>query len=231
MKIKVKRRNEIGSKKVKKIRREGWIPGVIYGHGEKSHHIQLKDEDLKRLIHELHSEATLINLDFEGKEIVAIIREVVRDPLTEKLLHIDFQHIHEDEEVTVHVAIEFEGEAEGVKVGGILNVEHRYLTVRCLPKDMPEDIIVDISELGIGDSLHIIDIDLPLNVKVVEDSTSTIVNVLSPRKIVEVKPVEEELLEEIEAPELVTEEEEVGEAGEEAKEEKKGKEEKKETEE
>jgi large subunit ribosomal protein L25 len=226
----VKKRNEIGSNKVKKIRREGWIPGVIYGHGEKSLHIKLKEEDLKELIHRLHSEATLINIDFEGKELVALIREVVRDPLTEKLLHIDFQHIHEDEEVTVHVAIEFEGEAEGVKVGGILNVEHRYLTVRCLPKNMPEDFVVDISELGIGDSLHIRDIDLPPDVKVVEDLASTIVNVLSPRKIVEVKPIEEELLEEIEAPELITEEE-AEEAGEEAKEEKRGKEEKKETEE
>jgi len=225
------KRDEFGSNKVKKIRREGWIPGVIYGHGEKSLHIKLKEEDIKELIHRLHSEATLINIDFEGKELVALIREVVRDPLTENLLHIDFQHIHEDEEVTVHVAVEFEGEAEGVKAGGILNVEHRYLTVRCLPKYIPEDIVVDISELGIGDSLHISDIDLPMNVKVVEDSTSTVVNVLSPRKIVEVKPVEEELLEGIEAPELVTEEEEVEEAGEETKEEKKGKEEKKETEE
>ncbi|TET98986.1 MAG: 50S ribosomal protein L25 [Candidatus Stahlbacteria bacterium] len=221
MKIEVMKRKEVGSNRVKKIRREGWIPGVIYGHGEKSYHIKLRDDDLIKLIHELHSEATLITLNFEGKELQSIIREVTRDPLTEKLLHVDFQHIHEDEEVTVHVIVEIKGESLGVKDGGILNVEHRYLTVRCLPKDMPEEIVIDISNLQIGDSYHVSDIELPLNVKIEEDQTATMVNVLSPRKIVEVKPVEEELLAEgVEEPELISEEEAEAKEAEESKEKK-----------
>ena len=221
MKIEVMKRKEVGSNRVKKIRREGWIPGVIYGHGEKSYHIKLRDDDLIRLIHELHSEATLITLNFEGKELQAIIREVTRDPLTEKLLHVDFQHIHEDEEVTVHVIVEIKGESLGVKDGGILNVEHRYLTVRCLPKDMPEEIVIDISNLQIGDSYHVSDIELPLNVKIEEDQTATMVNVLSPRKVVEVKPEEEELLAEgAEEPELISEEEAEAKEAEESKEKK-----------
>lgn len=221
MKIEVMKRKEVGSNRVKKIRREGWIPGVIYGHGEKSYHIKLRDDDLIRLIHELHSEATLITLNFEGKELQAIIREVTRDPLTEKLLHVDFQHIHEDEEVTVHVIVEIKGESLGVEDGGILNVEHRYLTVRCLPKDMPEEIVIDISNLQIGDSYHVSDIELPLNVKIEEDQTATMVNVLSPRKVVEVKPEEEELLAEgVEEPELISEEEAEAKEAEESKEKK-----------
>jgi len=221
VKIEVMKRKEVGSNRVKKIRREGWIPGVIYGHGEKSYHIKLRCDDLIRLIHELHSEATLITLNFEGKELQAIIREVTRDPLTEKLLHVDFQHIHEDEEVTVHVIVEIKGESLGVKDGGILNVEHRYLTVRCLPKDMPEEIVIDVSNLNIGDSYHVSDIELPLNVKIEEDQTATIVNVLSPRKLVEVKPVEEELLAEgVEEPELISGEEAEAKEAEESKEEK-----------
>ncbi|MCK4321234.1 50S ribosomal protein L25 [candidate division WOR-3 bacterium] len=221
MKIEVMKRKEVGSNRVKKIRREGWIPGVIYGHGEKSYHIKLRGDDLIRLIHELHSEATLITLNFEGKELQAIIREVTRDPLTEKLLHVDFQHIHEDEEVTVHVIVEIKGESLGVKDGGILNVEHRYLTVRCLPKDMPEEIVIDISNLQIGDSYHVSDIELPLNVKIEEDQTATMVNVLSPRKVVEVKPEEEELLAEgVEEPELISEEEAEAKEAEESKEKK-----------
>lgn len=221
MKIEVMKRKEVGSNRVKKIRREGWIPGVIYGHGEKSYHIKLRDDDLIRLIHELHSEATLITLNFEGKEFQTIIREVTRDPLTEKLLHVDFQHIHEDEEVTVHVIVEIKGESLGVKDGGILNVEHRYLTVRCLPKDMPEEIVIDISNLQIGDSYHVSDIELPLNVKIEEDQTATMVNVLSPRKVVEVKPEEEELLAEgVEEPELISEEEAEAKEAEESKEKK-----------
>jgi len=221
VKIEVMKRKEVGSNRVKKIRREGWIPGIIYGHGEKSYHIKLRDDDLIKLIHELHSEATLITLNFEGKELQSIIREVTRDPLTEKLLHVDFQHIHEDEEVTVHVIVEIKGESLGVKDGGILNVEHRYLTVRCLPKDMPEEIVIDISNLQIGDSYHVSDIELPLNVKIEEDQTATMVNVLSPRKIVEVKPVEEELLAEgVEEPELISEEEAEAKEAEESKEKK-----------
>lgn len=221
MKIEVIKRKEVGSNRVKKIRREGWIPGVIYGHGEKSYHIKLRGDDLIRLIHELHSEATLITLNFEGKELQAIIREVTRDPLTEKLLHVDFHHIHEDEEVTVHVIVEIKGESLGVKDGGILNVEHRYLTVRCLPKDMPEEIVIDISNLQIGDSYHVSDIELPLNVKIEEDQTATMVNVLSPRKVVEVKPEEEELLAEgVEEPELISEEEAEAKEAEESKEKK-----------
>lgn len=221
MKIEVKKREEIGSNKVKHLRHEGWLPGVIYGHGEESHHIKLREEDLINLIHELHSEATLITLDLEGEILQAIIREVVRDPLTEKLLHIDFQHIHEDEEVSVHVIVEFEGEAYGVKEGGILNIEHRHLTVRCLPKNMPERILMNISDLDIGDSLHVSDVELPEGARILEDPTATIVNILSPRKIVEVKPEEEGLLigEELEEPELITEEESEKEKVEEEKEE------------
>ncbi|MBA7686753.1 50S ribosomal protein L25 [subsurface metagenome] len=163
----------------------------------------------------------MITLNFEGKELQAIIREVTRDPLTEKLLHVDFQHIHEDEEVTVHVIVEIKGESLGVKDGGILNVEHRYLTVRCLPKDMPEEIVIDISNLQIGDSYHVSDIELPLNVKIEEDQTATMVNVLSPRKVVEVKPEEEELLAEgVEEPELISEEEAEAKEAEESKEKK-----------
>jgi len=227
VKVEANKRDEIGTNKVKHLRREGWIPGVIYGHGEKSRHIKLREENLVRLIHRLHSEATLITIKLDGKELRALIREVMRDPLTERILHVDFQHIHEDEEVTVHVIIEFKGESVGVEAGGILNLEHRYLTVRCLPKDMLRRIVVDISELEIGDSLHVGDIELPEGVKIVEDLSATIVNVLSPRKVVEVKPEGEELLvgEEVEEPELVSE----GEA--EAKEAEESKEKKEETEE
>lgn len=207
MKVEVKERKKIGTNKVKHIRREGWIPGVIYGHGEKSSHIKIREEDIMRLVHELHSAATLITLDLDGKELQALIREVVRDPLTEKLIHIDFQHIHEDEEVTVHVVIDFEGEPKGIEEGGILDIERRHLTVRCLPKAMPEKIVIDISDLGIGDSFHIGDLELSKEVKVMEDSSATIVNVLSPRKVVEVVPEEEELLigEEGEEPEIIKE--------------------------
>ena len=208
--MKIKERKELGTRKVKHLRKEGWIPGIIYGHGEKSKPIMIKEEELTDVLHNMHSEATLLDLDYEGKKLQVLMRDVSRNPLTEKLLHVDFQHIHENEEINVHVILEYQGKPKGVEEGGILNIEHRDLIVRCLPKDIPEKITVDVSNLEIGHSIHIKDLDIPEGVKVEEDPSSTVVNILSPRKIIEVKPVEEELPigEEAEEPEVITKEEE-----------------------
>lgn len=218
--MKVKERKEFGTRKVNHLRKEGWIPGIIYGHGEKSKPIMIKEEELTDVLHNMHSEATLLDLDYEGKKLQVLMRDISRNPLTEKLLHVDFQHIHENEEINVHVILEYQGKPKGVEEGGILNIEHRDLIARCLPKDIPEKITVDVSSLEIGQSIHIKDLDIPEGVKVEEDPSATIVNILSPRKIVEVKPVEEELPigEEAEEPEVITKEEETEEETEEKKE-------------
>lgn len=221
--MKVKERKEIGTRKVNNLRKEGWIPGIIYGHGEKSKPIMIAEEELKNTLHQLHSEATLITLDYEGKNLQVLMREISRNPLTEKPVHVDFQHIHEDEEVSVHIVLDFQGKPLGVEEGGVLNIEHRDLIVRCLPKDIPENIVVDVSSLEIGDSIHIRDLGIPEGAKVEEDPSSTVVNILSPRKIVEVAPAEEELLigeEGAEEPEVISKEEGEGE-GEETEEKKK----------
>jgi len=207
--LKVKERKEIGTRKVNNLRKEGWIPGIIYGHGEKSMPIMIQEEELTNIIHKLHSEATLLTLNYKGKDLQVLMREVSRNPLTEKPLHVDFQHIHEDEEVNVHVILDFQGKAKGIEESGILNIEHRDLIVRCLPKDIPESIVVDVTALEIGQSIHIRDLNIPEGVKVEADPSATIVNILSPRKLVEVVPVEEELPigEEAEEPEVITKEE------------------------
>ncbi len=208
--MEVKERKEIGTREVNTLRKGGWIPGVIYGHGEKSIPIKIKEDEIKKVLHDLHSEATLLTLNYEGKKLQVLMREVSRNPMTENLLHVDFQHIHENEEVNVHVTLEFQGKPKGIEEGGILNIEHRDLIVRCLPKDIPENIVVDTTALEIGQSLHIRDLNVPEGVKVEEDPSSTVVNILSPRKIVEVAPVEEEVPigEEAEEPEVITKEEE-----------------------
>jgi len=207
--LKVKERKEIGTRKVNNLRKEGWIPGIIYGHGEKSRPIMVQEEELTNVIHKLHSEATLLTLDYEGKDLQVLMREVSRNPMTERLLHVDFQHIHEDEEINVHVILDFQGKAKGIEESGILNIEHRDLIVRCLPKDIPENIVVDVTALEIGQSIHIRDLNIPEGVKVEADPSATVVNILSPRKLVEVIPVEEELPigEEAEEPEVITKEE------------------------
>jgi large subunit ribosomal protein L25 len=205
--LKVKERKETGTRKVKHLRKKGWIPGVIYGHGEKSKLIMIQEEELLNVLHNLHSEATLLDLDCEGEKLQVLMREISRNPLDEKLLHVDFQHIHKNEKVNVHVILEYQGKPKGVEEGGLLNIEHRDLIIRCLPKDIPEKIVVDVSNLEIGQSLHIKDLNIPEGVKVEEDPSSTVVNILSPRKVIEVTPVEEEIPvgeEMAEEPEVIT---------------------------
>lgn len=205
--MKVKERKETGTRNVKRLRKEGWIPGVIYGHGEKSKLIMIKEDELKNVLHSMHSEATLLNLDYDGKKLQVLMREISRNPLTENLLHVDFQHIHENEEINVHVILEYTGKPKGVEEGGILNIEHRDLIVRCLPKDIPEKIVVDVSHLEMGESLHIRDLNIPEGVKVEADPAATVANILTPRKVVEVTPVEEEIPigeEMAEEPEVIT---------------------------
>lgn len=208
--MEVKERKEFGTRKVNNLRKGGWIPGVIYGHGEESIPIKIKEDELKKVLHKLYSEATLLTLNYEGKNLQVLMREISRNPMTENLLHVDFQHIHENEEVNVHVILDFQGKPKGIEEGGILNIEHRDLIVRCLPKDIPESIVVDITALEIGQSIHIRDLNVPEGVKVEEDPSSTVVNILSPRKVVEVAPVEGEVPigEEAEEPEVITKEEE-----------------------
>ena len=168
----------------KKLREAGRIPAVIYGGKTKPQSLEVDRKSLEDLIHHSASENLLVDLtvdkDTKAKRL-ALVKEVQHYPLTGKVVHIDFHEISETEKVTVMVPVEPTGEAAGVKTGGGV-LEHVLfkLKVRCLPKDLPEAILVEVSHLEIGKAIHIGDIKPPSGVEILGEKHISVLAVAAP---------------------------------------------------
>jgi large subunit ribosomal protein L25 len=168
----------------KKLREGGRIPAVIYGGKTKPQNLEVDRKSLEDLIHHSASENLLVDLtvdkDAKAKRL-ALVKEVQHYALTGKVVHIDFHEISETEKVTVMVPVEPVGEAVGVKTGGgvLEHVLHK-IKVRCLPKDLPEAIHVDVSALEIGKAVHIGDIKPPAGVELLGDKHISVLAVAAP---------------------------------------------------
>lgn len=182
---------ELGKKAVKAVRREGSVPCVLYGSHTEPVHFSVPVLDLRPLIHT--SETYLVSVTMNGEEHECIVKTVDFHPVSDVPIHLDFQVLTRGEAITVTVPIRLEGMAAGVKDGGNLSQPLFELEIRCLPKDIPGHISVDISDLIIGDSLHVSDIGLSGEIELLTDPARTFVNVAAPR--VEVEPEVEEALE------------------------------------
>lgn len=200
-------RREIGKGPAGRARRNGIIPGVIYGEGEASIPIEAKDDDFQALIHTASGENVIVDLKLEGDstERTAIIRDIQRDPVNGRVLHFDLHHISLTEKVTVEVPVVVRGIPVGVKdFGGILEHILREIEIECLPTDIPPSIEVDVAHLKIGDSVHVGDLAVE-KAEILTDRERAIVTVVPPA--VEEVPKEEEVPEAVE-PELVGKEKE-----------------------
>jgi large subunit ribosomal protein L25 len=216
-KLKAEERESSGKLLSKKMRRQGSVPGVIYGRGEKTVNLTIDEQELSKLLDKIKGHSPIVELTVgDNPPTKAIIKTMQREALSKKLLSIDFQKIHAREKVTMNVPVILKGTAVGVKdEGGILDHPLRSIPVRCEVDKVPEHIEIDISELRVGHSIHISDLKLE-GVEFTLAIDAPIVSVLVPRKIVEVAaPVVEEAAE----PEVITEkkkeeaEETEGEAG------------------
>ncbi|MFW5686881.1 MAG: 50S ribosomal protein L25, partial [Halanaerobium sp.] len=145
------------------------------------------------------------------------IKDYQKDVIKQNLLHVDFQFISMDEKITVSVPMHLEGEAAGVRDGGVLQQLLREIEIDALPAEIPEEITIDISELEVGESLSVADLELPEGIDLVTDSDEVIVTVVTPTELIEEEVEEEE--EEFLEPEVIGEEEEEEAEGEEAEEE------------
>jgi large subunit ribosomal protein L25 len=190
-------RDGTGKGAARTARREGRIPGVLYGHGEESVSLSVETNELKRLLHSISVENTILDLDLGGGEpYKVLIRELQRHPFRDEFLHIDFFHVAMDEKIQVEIPIVLTGTPTGVKnKGGVLDHQLRELEVFCLPGNIPEKVEFDVSELDIGDSIHVRDIQLP-DVEILTDLDRSVVAVLAPTVIeVEEAAAEEAILE------------------------------------
>ncbi len=183
--IEIQAREEFGSAASRRYRAEGLIPLVVYSHGEASVHGVVSTQTFSQLakrargsqVFTLKSSVSSIN----GRP--AVIKEIQKDFLSGLLHHVDLQALREDEEITVRVSVRIVGESPGVKLdGGILTVVSHEVGVRCLPRQIPDLLEADVSELRIGNSIHARDIRLPEGVKLADDPDETVVSVLAVRQ-------------------------------------------------
>jgi len=168
----------------KRLRAAGRIPAVIYGAKTKPQNLEIDRRAMEDLIHHSVSENLLVDLTVDqdtNPKRLALVQEVQHHSLSSKVLHIDFHEISENEKVTVMVPVEPIGEAAGVKTGGGV-LEHVLfkIKVRCLPKDLPEQITVDVSHLEIGHAVHIGDIQAPPGVQVLGEKHISVLAVAAP---------------------------------------------------
>jgi large subunit ribosomal protein L25 len=166
---------------VKKLRDAGRIPAVIYGRATTPQNLEINAKDLENLVHHSVSENVLVDLavkDDARPKRLALVQEIQHHALSGKPLHVDFHEVAEDEKVVIMVPVESSGEATGVKnSGGVLEHVLFKIKVRALPKDLPEIITLDVSNLEIGQAIHLGDIKPPEGVEILGDKHISVIAV------------------------------------------------------
>ena len=198
------KREELKKGASRRLRKLGKIPAIIYGHTG-SHPIIVDEHEFSTKFHRV-SENTIINITIDKDEYDVLVKDFQENILTGKITHIDFYEIERGKVLRTRVPVRLEGVSPGVREGGVLEHQLHELEIECLPKDLPESVIIDISILNIGDSIHVSDVTPPEGVKYLNAEEYVIVSV-SHRKAEEVEETEEEgLIEGEEAEEAETEE-------------------------
>ncbi|MFQ5427761.1 MAG: 50S ribosomal protein L25 [Thermodesulfobacteriota bacterium] len=186
-------RSVTGRAVARRLRREGMTPAVLYGPGiEKSLPLSLNRKELERVLHLSAGANVIVTLEIEGGDKkTAMFKEVVRHPVRNTIEHVDLIHVIYGTLITVEVPLQIEGKAKGQVLGGIVQHGVRKMTVECLPRAIPDSLSVDITELDIGDAIHIKDVILPEGVKLADDEELTVLSVVAPAAEEEVKSEEE----------------------------------------
>ncbi len=187
--IKATSRTAVGKSPVRRLRRDGALPAVLYGHGDPSILLSLNAHDFDMLLVRLRGHSPIVDLDIDGQPLRCVIKTLQRNPITGRLLHVDFQKVHPGEKITIEVPVVLHGTPEGTKMGGILEYIRREVPVRATIDKIPEHFDADISHLGVGQSLHIADLGRP-DLEYGLPLDSAIVTVLAPRKLVETTTTE-----------------------------------------
>jgi large subunit ribosomal protein L25 len=206
--VKATQRTDTGKGKVGRLRRDGTLPAVMYGHGEPSLMLAMSAHEFGRLLDLIRGHSPIVEVEVDGQQAQkCVIKTLQRNPITGNLLHVDFQKVHPGEKITMNVPVIVTGSAEGVKQGGMLDHVLRTVPVRAAIDAIPEHFEIDVTSLKIDHSIHIRDLNRP-DLEYTLPLDSPIVTVLSPRKLTET-PTAAEAAAEAEAgpaePEVITE--------------------------
>ncbi|MDQ6831413.1 MAG: 50S ribosomal protein L25/general stress protein Ctc [Gemmatimonadota bacterium] len=185
-----KLRTETGKGAARKLRAAKQVPAVIYGHHREPQSLAIDTREVERMLERVAFETTVIELNVGGTNARTLIREIQRHPFKRQILHIDFQELVAGEMVTVNVPLVLVGTSHGVRnEQGTLDQVLRELEIEVDPANIPNHIDVDVSGLGLNESIHVRDLKLPEGIKVLIDQDATICVVAPPRVEVEVAPV------------------------------------------
>jgi large subunit ribosomal protein L25 len=176
--LETQRREGRGSHRAARLRRQGRVPAVVYGHQEATESVSVSAEDLLTAI---RHKAPVVDLRSDKGLQKALIRELQWDHLGKEVLHADFYRVSADERITVSVPIELRGIAPGVTGGGLLDQPLHTLEVECLAIAVPESIRVNINELQIDQAIHVRELHLPEGVKALDDPDAVVVHVTAPK--------------------------------------------------
>lgn len=184
--LSTKPRTRTGKGGARALRREGRIPAVLYGPNTETRMLSVDAAGLQNHLKKHPASLSVFKLalddDSGGTENLAMLKELQDDPISGALLHADFYRIDMDRKVSVGVPVTVTGKSKGVEMGGMLQIVRRELTVHCLPDRIPRKIEIDITNLGVGEAVHVEDIQLGEDVEIPHDVNFTVVTVLSTRK-------------------------------------------------
>ena len=182
--LKVSQRDTFGSRATRRLRRDGFVPGIVYGQGGEARPFQVPSRELRHILSEGQ---TLLDLELDGsKAVPVVIKEQQLHPVRGDVLHVDCLEVRLDEEIQSEVPVELEGadQAPGVREGGVLEHVTREVTVEALPTEIPERITVDVSEMEISDTINLASVAIPSGVKLIADEPEEItIATLSPPRL------------------------------------------------
>jgi large subunit ribosomal protein L25 len=205
VKLSVRERETSGTGDSRRLRREGMVPGVIYGRGKPPHAICIEERELRRVLTGDHGLHAILDVTLDGQSTTraSILKDYQVDPIRGHLIHVDLQEVRLDQPIQASVVVELVGDPEGVKEGGVLSQVQREVNVEALPLEIPERIELDVSGMAIGDTLRLADLPPREGVAYLDDLEETVLaTVTMPTRVVEPEEMleGEELEEGVEAP-------------------------------
>src|ERR687884_1831569 len=210
IKLTVRERERRGSADARRLRREGFIPGVLYGSGKQPHAICIPERELRRVLTGQGGLHAILDVVLEGQKTThaSILKDYQQDPLRGHISHVDLQEVRLDQPIQASVTVQLVGEPAGAKEGGVLSQVQREINVEALPMEIPEHLELDVSGMAIGDTLRVADLPAREGVTYLDDPEETVLANVTPPTVV----VEPEVEEEEEAAEAVEGEAPEGEA-------------------
>lgn len=191
LEIKCSKREKVGKKESKKLRKQGDVPCVLYGGGENIHFLA-PENDFRHLVYSPN--VYLLKLDIGGKVFNAVLQDIQFHPVTDKILHMDFFQVFEDRPVSINIPVQLNGVPEGVKQGGKLALETRRLRARGLPGELPDILEVDVTGIGMGKSIKVEELEFP-NIELLDPPNLVLASVKLTRGARGVLPEDEEAAE------------------------------------